>query len=64
MEKLVRFFRDECLSHVLFARMSYVLVFYYFSVFLLDCKTFPRRYEKRGDFSIRMRAIGMCGSDG
>ena len=49
MEKLLHFCRDECLSRVLFARISCVLVFLCFMFvlfFLLDCKNFPKQVRE------------------
>ena len=52
MEKLILFCRDECLSRLLFARMSCALVFFCSSSSCLQ--NFPSRYERRGDLLIEV----------
>ena len=41
MEKLILFYRDECVSRVLFTRMSCALIFFCFFVFL------PAKFPKQ-----------------
>ena len=55
MEELLIFRRDECLSRALCIAMFFLV----FSCISSCLQMFPSRYERQGEFSIRMGAIGI-----